>query len=147
GPYNDYFMKFYEAAKYYYWPGMHEPGSQLALGMNASWWGSLSAGDQAIIEAAANEENARQMAETNANNGTYLTRLITENGVELREFNDDVYESFGEAAAEVIEEARDHSELSKEIFDSFLAARKDIGGWTAISDQAFVAKRNRVLDL
>ena len=26
GPYNDYFMKFYEAAKYYYWPGMHEPG-------------------------------------------------------------------------------------------------------------------------
>ncbi|MEO1531316.1 MAG: TRAP transporter substrate-binding protein, partial [Pseudomonadota bacterium] len=137
GPYNDYFMKFYEAAKYYYWPGMHEPGSQLALGMNASWWGSLSAGDQAIIEAAANEENARQMAETNANNGTYLTRLITENGVELREFNDDVYESFGEAAAEVIEEARDHSELSKEIFDSFLAARKDIGGWTAISDQAF----------
>ncbi|MEL6480025.1 MAG: TRAP transporter substrate-binding protein DctP, partial [Pseudomonadota bacterium] len=147
GPYNDFFMKFYEAAKYYYWPGMHEPGSQLALGMNASWWGSLSAGDQAIIEAAANEENARQMAETNANNGTYLTRLITENGVELREFNDDVYESFGEAAAEVIEEARDHSELSKEIFDSFLAARKDIGGWTAISDQAFVAKRNRVLDL
>ncbi|MEM9762650.1 MAG: ABC transporter substrate-binding protein, partial [Pseudomonadota bacterium] len=147
GPYNDFFMKFYEAAKYYYWPGMHEPGSQLALGMNASWWGSLSAGDQAIIEAAANEENARQMAETNANNGTYLSRLITENGVELREFNEDVYESFGEAAAEVIEEARDHSALSKEIFDSFLVARKDIGGWTAISDQAFVAKRNRVLDL
>ena len=29
GPYNDYFMKFYEAAKYYYFPGMHEPGSQL----------------------------------------------------------------------------------------------------------------------
>ena len=26
GPYNDYFMKFYEAAKYYYYPGMHEPG-------------------------------------------------------------------------------------------------------------------------
>ncbi|MEM8820788.1 MAG: TRAP transporter substrate-binding protein [Pseudomonadota bacterium] len=147
GPYNDYFMKFYEAAKFYYWPGMHEPGSQLALGMNASWWGGLSSTDQAIIQAAANEENARQMAETNANNGTFLTRLITENGVELKEFNEDVYESFGEAAAEVIEEARDHSPLSKEIFDSFLLARKDIGGWTAISDQAYVQKRNRVLDL
>ena len=32
GPYNDYFMKFYEAAQYYYWPGTHEPGSQLAMG-------------------------------------------------------------------------------------------------------------------
>ncbi|MEL7347461.1 MAG: TRAP transporter substrate-binding protein [Pseudomonadota bacterium] len=145
GPYNDFFMKFYEAAQYYYWPGMHEPGSQLCMGMNASWWGTLSAGDQAIIEAACNEENARQMAETNANNGVYLSRLVTENGVELREFNDDVYAAFGEAAAEVIEEARDHSALATEVFDSFLAARQDIGGWSAISDQAFVNKRQRVL--
>jgi TRAP-type mannitol/chloroaromatic compound transport system substrate-binding protein len=38
GPYNDYFMKFYEAAKYYYYPGMHEPGSQLHLGMNKDFW-------------------------------------------------------------------------------------------------------------
>jgi TRAP-type mannitol/chloroaromatic compound transport system substrate-binding protein len=29
GPYNDYFMKFYEAAKYYYYPGMHEPGNRV----------------------------------------------------------------------------------------------------------------------
>ena len=31
GPWNDGFMKFYEAAKYYYYPGMHEPGSMLGL--------------------------------------------------------------------------------------------------------------------
>ncbi|MEM1382233.1 MAG: TRAP transporter substrate-binding protein [Pseudomonadota bacterium] len=147
GPYNDFFMKFYEAAKFYYWPGMHEPGSQLALGMNASWWGTLSANDQAIIHAAANEENARQMAETNANNGSFLRRLITEQGVELREFNEDVYDSFGEAASEVLEEARDHSDLSKRIFDSVLEARADIGSWSAISDAAYVMKRNRVLDI
>ncbi len=147
GPYNDYFMKFYEAAKYYYWPGMHEPGSQLALGMNASWWGGLSKTHQAIIQAAANEENARQMAETNANNGVYLTKLLEENGVELREFNDDVYDSFGDAAEEVIEEARDHSELSARIFDSTLAARTDIGGYMAIADVAYSVKRNRVVGI
>ncbi|MBK0398067.1 TRAP transporter substrate-binding protein DctP [Limibaculum sp. M0105] len=147
GPWNDYFLKFYEAAKYYYWPGMHEPGSQLALGMNASWWGSLSKNDQNILEAACNEENARQMAETNANNGTYLTKLIKENGVELREFNDDVYEAFGEAATAVIEEAREHSDLSKRIMDSVLAARQDIGGWMAISDAAYVQKRNAVIGI
>ena len=71
-------MKFYEAAKYYYFPGMHEPGSQLALGMNASWWGSLSSTHQSIIQAACNEENARTLAETNANNGAYLTKLIND---------------------------------------------------------------------
>ena len=31
GPYNDYFMKFYEAAKYYYTGGFHEPGGGLAF--------------------------------------------------------------------------------------------------------------------
>ena len=42
GPYNDYFMKFYEAAKYYYYPGFHKPGSQVSFGMNKSWWSKLS---------------------------------------------------------------------------------------------------------
>ena len=41
GPWNDSYMKFYEAAKYYYFPGMHEPASMLAVGMNKSWWLSL----------------------------------------------------------------------------------------------------------
>ena len=147
GPYNDYFMKFYEAAKYYYFPGMHEPGSQLAFGINLDFWSGLSGTEKAIIEAACNEENARQTAETNANNGSYLSRLITEHGVELREFNDDVYDSFGDAAAQVFAETRAHSPLAAKVHDAFAAARDDIGRWSGFSDMAFVAQRNRVLDL
>lgn len=142
GPYNDFFMKFYEAAKYYYWPGMHEPGAQLALGMNKKFHDSLSKIDQQIIKAACNEENAQTMAETNANNGAYLDRLVKDHGVQLREFNDDVYSAFGEAALEVIEEARDHSPLSKKIYDAVTAKTKEIGSWTALSDMAYVQKRN-----
>ncbi len=147
GPYNDYFMKFYEAAKYYYWPGMHEPGSMLSFGVNKSFWSTLSETDRAIIEAACNEENARQMAETNANNGTFLTKLIKEHGVQLRQFNDEIYDSFGKAAKEVFEETRQHSKLAGKIHDSFTQARSDIGRWTGFSDSAFVAQRNRVLGL
>jgi TRAP-type mannitol/chloroaromatic compound transport system substrate-binding protein len=146
GPYNDYFMKFYEAAKYYYFPGMHEPGAQLAFGMNGEFWGGLSDNHKAIIEAACNEENARTMAETNANNGAFLNKLVNDHGVQVREFNDDVYDAFGEAAAEVLEEARDHSPLAKKIMDGFVAARSEIGSWTALSDMAYVQKRNRVLN-
>ncbi len=145
GPYNDYFMKFYEAAKYYYYPGMHEPGSQLSLGMNASWWGTLSKNEQDIIQAACNEENARTLAETNWNNGDYLNRLINDHGVELREFNDDVYQAFADAAQEVTEEAREHSELAARIYDSALAARDSVGGWTSLSDTGYTVKRARAL--
>ena len=60
GPYNDYFMKFYEAAKYYYYPGMHEPSSMLSFGMNGEFWGDLSEWEKAIITAACLEENANR---------------------------------------------------------------------------------------
>ncbi len=146
GPYNDYFMKFYEAAKYYYFPGMHEPGAQLALGMNGEFWGGLSDNHKAIIEAACNEENSRTMAETNANNGAFLNKLVNDHGVQLREFNDDVYDAFGEAAAEVMEEARDHSDLAARTMDAVANARAEIGAWTALSDTAYVTKRNRVIN-
>jgi len=147
GPWNDSFMKFYEAAKYYYYPGMHEPGSMLAFGMNKSWWEGLSKTDQLIIEAAASAENDIMMAEYNAKSGAALADLIQNQGVKLREFNDDVYDSFFGAAEEVFETVRAHSDLAKRIDDSFRAARKDLGGWSKISDQAFVGQRNRVLGL
>ena len=145
GPWNDKYMKFYEAAKYYYYPGMHEPGAMLGLGINASFWGSLSRSDQSVIEAAAGMENEVMMSEYNAKNGAALAELIRDHGVELREFNDDVYDSFGAASDEVFEEVLAHSELAVRIHESFEKAREEVGGWTNISDQAYVAQRNRVL--
>jgi len=145
GPWNDYFLKFYEAAKYYYFPGMHEPASMLAVGMNKSWWESLPKSDQALIRAAAHQENDRMPAEYNANNGAYLDKLITEQGIQVREFNDDVYDAFGEAAEAVFEEVRAHSDLANRVHESFAKSRADVGRWMNLSDQPYLRQRNRVL--
>ena len=147
GPWNDGFMKFYEAAKYYYYPGMHEPGTALSIGINKSWWDGLAKSDQLIIEAAAAWENDNMMAEFNAKNGEALDKLITEQGVQLREFNDDVYDAFGEASAAVFEETRQHSEIAARIHDSFANSREKVGAWMKIADQAYLNKRNQVLGL
>ena len=147
GPWNDSFMKFYEAAKYYYYPGMHEPGASLMLGLNKEWFEKLSPAHQAIIEAASAQENDNMFAEYYAKSGSSLADLVNNKGVKLRKFNDDVYDSFGEAAAEVFESVRAHSPLANEIHESFLQARKDIGAWMKISDQAYLTQRNRVLDV
>ena len=145
GPWNDYFLKFYEAAKYYYYPGMHEPGSMLSCGMNLSWWSSLSKSDQVMLEAAAAMENDVMMSEYNAKNGSYLAKLINEHGVKLRKFNDDVYDAFGKAANEVFESVRSQSDLANRVYESFVKSRKDVGGWLKIADQAYLDQRNRVL--
>jgi len=147
GPWNDSFMKFYEAAKYYYYPGMHEPGSMLSFGMNASFWSKLSKADQTMIEAAASMENDVMMSEYNAKNGASLKSLIKDQGVELREFSDEIYDSFGKAADEVFEGVRAHSPLANKIHESFLKSRSEVGGWANIADVAYLRQRNRVLGL
>ncbi|MCI2400003.1 TRAP transporter substrate-binding protein [Aliiroseovarius subalbicans] len=147
GPYNDYFMKFYEAAKYYYTGGMHEPGGGLALGMNKAWWDSLTEWEQAVITAASHEEHAAQYEESMALNGEYLNKLIDEQGVEVRAFNDDIWDAFGEAATEVFAETRDHSALAAEIDDHFQTNLVEIGKAMALFEGTFVNQRNRVRGL
>ncbi len=147
GPWNDIAMKFYEAAKYYYYPGMHEPGAMLAIGMNKKWWDGLSKSDQLMIEAASSMENDVMMSEYNAKNGEALSRLVNEQGVQLRQFNDEIYDGFSEAAEEVYEGVREHSPLAARVHESFAKARVEVGSWAKISDQAYVSQRNRALGL
>ncbi len=147
GPYNDYFMKFYEAAKYYYTGGMHEPGGGIAFGMNKAFWEGLSDYEKAILEAACNEELAASHEEAMAKNGGYLSRLVNDHGVEIRAFSDDVWDAFGEAAAEVFEEVRSHSDLATRVDDHFQASMREIGTFMSNFEGTFINQRNRVLGL
>ena len=54
---------------------------------------------------------------------------------------------FGDAAAEVFEETRDHSPLAAKINDAYQAALRDIGAWRAAAEIDFSNQRNRVLGL
>jgi TRAP-type mannitol/chloroaromatic compound transport system substrate-binding protein len=119
----------------------------LSVGINRKFWDSLSKADQMLVNAAAEQENSVMMSEYNAKNGEYLAKLVNEQGVKLRKFSDDTYDSFGEAADEVFAEVRAHSELAKRIHDSFLKARKEVGGWAKIADVEYIRQRNRVLGL
>ena len=147
GAWNDEIMKFYEAAKFYYTAGMHEPGSMIAAGFNQKFWADLSDMDRAIISAAATSENELMMSEYNGKSGAAFKRLTTDHGVQVRSFNDDVWDAMAEAADEVFEEARAHSDLANKIHESFLNARAEIGGWLGTSTGEYLTQRNRIYDV
>ncbi|MFV0475246.1 MAG: TRAP transporter substrate-binding protein [Pikeienuella sp.] len=147
GPYNDYFMKFYEAAKYYYTGGMHEPAASGACGMNIEWYNTLTDWEKAVIQAACYEENANAYEEAMALNGVYLKKMVEENGVLLRNFNDELWDAFGESAMEAFEELRAHSELAARIDDSYQSFIRLAGGTSQDFEGAFLRQRNRVLGL
>ena len=91
--------------------------------------------------------NGNAANEAMAKNGEYLAKLVNEHGVKVRAFSDEVWDSFGEASAEVFEEVRDHSALAKKIDDAFQKALREIGGCKAQFEGTFLAQRNRVLGL
>jgi TRAP-type mannitol/chloroaromatic compound transport system substrate-binding protein len=67
--------------------------------------------------------------------------------VELREFNDEIYESFGEAAAAVFDETRQHSDLADRIYKSFEESRNSLASWLKLADVDYSIKRNKVLGI
>ena len=119
----------------------------IAAGFNAKFWADLSDTDKAIITAAATQENEMMMSEYNGKSGAALQRLKTDHGVQIRSFNEDVWDALAEAAEEVFEEARAHSDLANRIHESCMKARSEIGGWIGTSEGGYLRQRNRIYEV
>ncbi len=143
GPWNDLAFGFYKAAKYYHWPGFHEPGSTLSCGVRKSLWDGLSADDKALFEHCALAENNYGLAEFNARNGEALQTLLNDHGVKLVEFPNSVYREFGRASRDVLSNAGTSGDaITRRVYDSFIKFRKDQVGWSRLSDQGYMNKRD-----
>jgi TRAP-type mannitol/chloroaromatic compound transport system substrate-binding protein len=147
GPWNDQAFGFYREAKYYYWPGFHEPGGQLAVGVNLGVWSSLSPQEQAILEGACQRANHLSIAEYCHFNGVALEQLVKDHGVELRRMPDDVIKALGAASKAVIEEAAATDEISRRIFESYKASLARSQAWGRISDEAYMTARREAFSL
>ena len=145
GPWNDLAFGFYKVTQNYYYPGVHEPGSMLSLGISRKVWDGFSKTDKEMIWSAAVAENNYTLAEFNANNTAALNTLVTKHNVKVWEFSDEIFKAMGKAAEEVVANAGQKDALTKKVYDSYVAFRKKAVHWTALSDQAYANKRSLVL--
>lgn len=142
GPWNDLAFGFYKVTQYYYYPGFHEPGTALDCGINLDFWNSLSETDQAIITNAAQAETGMMLAEFDARNADALKTLLDDHGVELKKFSNEVLNAIGEASGAVVREVGEGGDdLTRRIYESFMAARTNAIGWTKIAHSAFADAR------
>jgi TRAP-type mannitol/chloroaromatic compound transport system substrate-binding protein len=145
GPWNDLAFGFHRITKFYYYPGFQEPGSTLECVWNLNVWNSLSVSDQEIVKAACAAENDVMLAEYNARNAESLDTLVSQHGVALRAFPDDVFAAFAKAAGEVLDEAAADDEMTARVWESFRAFRQRAMAWTAIADLAYSERRAKAL--
>lgn len=143
GPWADEKAGFQEITKIYYASGFHEPGSGLALAVNADRWKSLKPQHQKMIEVAAGDANVWNRTQYLANNGAAQERLIA-GGVKVLDFPESVWDAFGKAAQEVMDENMDDP-LFKKTFESMRDSMKKSSAWLGKAENTYTKQRDRVL--
>ena len=137
GPLHDLRMGFYQAAKYYYYPGWHEPGTYLEYFFNKKAYESLPKDLQHILNAACMENEQWTLTQFDAQNGAALQTLINKHKVEVIQFPDEVLAALRKMAVEVVQEEAAKSPMAKKVAESFANFQKVVGTWGSVSERAY----------
>ncbi|HEX2139606.1 MAG TPA: TRAP transporter substrate-binding protein DctP, partial [Woeseiaceae bacterium] len=142
GPYNDVSLGLHKAARYYYYPGWHEPGSLLQCIVNKDAWESLPEDLQEILANVCQALNLDMQSEYNYGNAMALDQLTKDPGVEIRPLPDDVLALLHRISREVAEELGARNEGARRIQQSFHDFLEKSAANQKISEQAFLNKRD-----
>lgn len=137
GPYHDYKMGFHRVARYYYYPGWHEPGSVLEQMVNKDKFEALPTDLQEIIRAGASKLNEWMLAEFDAQNSLHLKILNENEKTDIRRLPADVLSHMRKISEQVLEELATDNPKTRKVYDSFRAFRNQVKPWSDISERSF----------
>ncbi len=141
GPYNDLAFGLYKAAKYYYYPGWHEPGTTLECIVNKQAFDALPADLKNIVAQACAAVNNDMLAEYAARNGEALQTLVEEHGVQVLRLPDEVLARLRTLSDEVVAELAGRDEFARKVFDSYRGYRDRVRAWSELSQRSYLNAR------
>lgn len=141
GPYNDLAFGLHKAAKYYYYPGWHEPGSVMEALINEKALKALPEDLQAIVLEACLIANQDMLAAFMQANVEALETLTGTYGVQLRKLPDDVLARLKTLSEEVVRDSIKGDAMGEQIYRSYTDFMKRIRRWTDLSEQSYLTAR------
>ena len=146
GPYNDLAFGFHQIAKYYYYPGWHEPGSILEIIVNKTAFEKLPEDLQAIVRTAARDANQDMLDEYTARNNRALKELVEQHGVELRRLPDEVLAHLKQINAQILRETAAKDPQFNHIYEAFREFESQVIPYHRISEEAYYQTREIVTE-
>ena len=137
GPFHDKRLGLYRAAKYYYYPGWHEPGPVLELIINSKAWAQLPEDLQKMVEVATQTLNQKIYAEFEALNLKALQELKEKYHVEVLAFPPEVLKELKRLTVETLEENAASDASFKKVYEAYKKFQADNAAWHSISDDAY----------
>ncbi|MCI2430382.1 TRAP transporter substrate-binding protein [Candidatus Acetothermia bacterium] len=140
GPAHDLVFGFPKVAKFYYYPGWHEPGAQAELMLNKRAWEALPKELQGIVHAVASEINIWSYAQFERQNAEALAKIKKDfPDVKVLQFPDALLREFRKQTGVVLgeEAAADRTGDFKRVYDAYLKFRSDQNDWVTIAQRAY----------
>jgi len=128
-PSSDESFGFYQVAKYYYFPGWHQPASFNDLFINLDVWNKLSTQHKRILEVACGDMVRDGLARGEAAQAPAMQRMRDKHGVHIMYWSDDILDAFKKGWDEVVAEESAVNPKFKRVNDSYAKFREEFALW------------------
>jgi TRAP-type mannitol/chloroaromatic compound transport system substrate-binding protein len=139
GPHDDMKLGLHKTARYYYYPGWHEPGTVNDFGFNKKAYEALPVDLQRTLDHAAAAVQVYSRADFHIKNAIALERLKTEfkGKVEILQLPMPVLRDLKKLAVEVIREESEKTPMAKKVHASFTKFQALVGPWDHVAEGAY----------
>jgi TRAP-type mannitol/chloroaromatic compound transport system substrate-binding protein len=139
GPHDDMKAGLHKTARYYYYPGWHEPGTTLGFGFNKKAYEALPVDLRRTLDHAVAATQVYGIAEYKAKNVLALEKLKTEfkDKVEILQLPPPVLRDLKKLAAQVVREESEKTPMTRKVHASYTKFQAQLAGWSRISEGAY----------
>jgi TRAP-type mannitol/chloroaromatic compound transport system substrate-binding protein len=139
GPHDDMLLGLHNTARYYYYPGWHEPGTVSEFSFNKKAYEALPADLRRTLDHAAAAVQVYGLAEFHVKNAIALARLKTEfkGKVDILPLPGPVLRDLKKLAGDVVGEQSEKSPMARKVHASFRKFQALVGPWDHIAEGAY----------
>jgi TRAP-type mannitol/chloroaromatic compound transport system substrate-binding protein len=139
GPHDDMKLGLQNTARYYYYPGWHEPGNTTEFGFNKKAYEALPVDLRRTLDHAAAAVQVYGLTDFHVKNAIALERLKTEfkGKVEVLQLPVPVLRDLKKLAAEVVKEDSEKTPMARKVHASFTKFQALVGPWDHVAEGAY----------
>jgi len=139
GPHDDMKLGLHNAARYYYYPGWHEPGTTGEFGFNKKAYDALPADLKHIVDYACQSIQVSSFQEYEYKNTIALQKLKTDfkSKVEILSLSQATLKDLKKLSDQVIKEESEKTPLAKKAYASINKFESQVNDWRLLSEAAY----------
>ena len=139
GPHDDMKAGLHRTARYYYYPGWHEPGTVEEFSFNKKTYEALPIDLRRTLDHAIATSGVYALTDFHAKNAIALERLKTEfkGKVEIIQFPGPVLRDLKKLSAEVVREESEKTPMARKVHASFMKFQGLVGPWDHVAEGAY----------